>query len=77
MRQAATAKVCLDPAKSARFSVPVLSTAGFDRLLLTLSTNYLAQADQTIDPGPESGECRLNWIRAAIVRRLIPERPKP
>jgi hypothetical protein len=38
MRQATTAKVGLDLAKSARFTVPVPSTVGFDRLLLTLST---------------------------------------
>jgi hypothetical protein len=38
MRQARTAKVCIDLAKSARFTVPVPSTVGFDRLLLTLST---------------------------------------
>ena len=38
MRKATTAKVCLDLAKSARFTVPVPSTVGFDRLLLTLST---------------------------------------
>ena len=38
MRQARTAKGCIDLAKSARFTVPVPSTVGFDRLLLTLST---------------------------------------
>jgi len=38
MQQATTAKVCLDLAKSARFTVPVPSTVGFDRLLLTLNT---------------------------------------
>ena len=38
MRQATTAKVCLDLAKSGRFTVPVLSTAGFNRPLLALST---------------------------------------
>jgi len=38
MRQATMAKVCLDLAKSARFTVPVLSTAGFNRPLLALST---------------------------------------
>jgi hypothetical protein len=38
MRQATTAKVCLDLAKSARFTVPVPSTVGFDRLLFTLNT---------------------------------------
>jgi hypothetical protein len=38
MRRATTAKVCLDLAKSARFTVLVPSTVGFDRLLLTLST---------------------------------------
>jgi len=37
MRQA-TAKVCLDLAKSARFIVSVLSTASFNRPLLELST---------------------------------------
>jgi hypothetical protein len=38
MRQATTAKVCLDLAKSARFIVSVLSTASFNRPLLALST---------------------------------------
>jgi hypothetical protein len=37
-RQATTAKVCLDLAKSGRFTVPVLSIAGFNRPLLALST---------------------------------------
>ena len=37
MRQMATAIVCLDPAKSALFHILVLSTAGFDHLLLALS----------------------------------------
>jgi hypothetical protein len=38
MRQAATAKVCLDLAKSGRFTVAVLSNAGLNRPLLALST---------------------------------------
>jgi hypothetical protein len=38
MRQATTAKVCLDLTKSAPFTVPVLSTAGFNRLLLAFGT---------------------------------------
>ena len=38
IRQATTAKVCLDLTKSARFTVPVLSTAGFNRLLLAFGT---------------------------------------
>ena len=38
MRQATTAKVCLDLAKSGRFTVSVLSTAGFNLPLLALST---------------------------------------
>ena len=38
IRPATTAKVCLDLAKSGRFTVPVLSTAGFNRPLLALST---------------------------------------
>ena len=38
MRQVTAAKVCLDLAKSARFTVPVLSTAGFDRPLLAFGT---------------------------------------
>src|SRR5690242_8065430 len=37
VRRATAAKVCLDPAKSARFSVPVLPTAGFDRPFYALS----------------------------------------
>jgi hypothetical protein len=52
MRQATTAKVCLDLTKSARFAVPVQSTAGLDRLLLTLSTIAIAQAD----PSPKTAE---------------------
>jgi hypothetical protein len=38
MRQATTAKVCQDLTKSARFTLPVLSTAGFNRLLLAFGT---------------------------------------
>jgi hypothetical protein len=38
MRQATTAKACHDLAKSGRFTVSVLSTAGFNRTLLALST---------------------------------------
>src|SRR6516162_11266638 len=38
MRQATSAKVCLDLAKSARFIVSALSTASFNRPLLALST---------------------------------------
>jgi hypothetical protein len=38
MRQATTAKVCLDLAKSARFIVSVLSTASFNCLLLAFGT---------------------------------------
>jgi hypothetical protein len=36
--QATAAKVCLDLAKSGHFTVPVLSTAGFNRPLFALST---------------------------------------
>ena len=50
MRQATTAKAYFDLTKSARFAVPVPSTAGFDSLLLALSTIAVAQAD----PGPKN-----------------------
>jgi hypothetical protein len=54
MRQATTAKVCLDLAKSPRFTGPVPSTVGFDRLLLTLSTIAVAQFGQRNDPAPKN-----------------------
>ena len=53
MRQATTAKVCLDLTKSARFSVPVLSTAGFNRILPRTEHDLsLPEPGQRNDPGP-------------------------
>jgi hypothetical protein len=51
-----------------RFSVPVLPTAGFDRLLLALNTICLAQAGQRIDPGPEiaGNLANVDWVTAMI-----------
>ena len=64
MRQATTAKACHDLAKSARFTVPVLSTAGFNRTLLALSTICRCPSPvkgTILAPQPrESGECLLN-----------------
>src|ERR1700746_1728526 len=62
MRQAKTAKWCLDLAKSGRFTVPVLSTAGFNRPLLALSTICCCPSRSKERSWPrkprESGECR-------------------
>ena len=53
MQQATTAKVCLDLAKSARFTVPVPSTVGFDRLLLTLNTIFRCSIRSTERSWPQ------------------------
>jgi hypothetical protein len=64
MRQATTAKACNDLARSARFTVPVLSTAGFNRTLLVLSAICRCPSPvkgTILAPKPrESGECLLN-----------------
>ena len=80
MRQATTAKVCLDLAKSGRFTVPVLSTAGFNRPLLALSTICLCPSRSKERSWPrnrgKSGECRLNAARCvqeAAQRFQIPQ----
>jgi hypothetical protein len=53
MRQAATAEVCVGAGKTARFSVPLPSTANFDRLLPVPGRFAVAQVGQKRDPGLE------------------------
>jgi len=53
MRQAATAEVCVGAGKTARFSVPLPSTASFDRLLPMPGRFFVGQAGQKRDPGFE------------------------
>ena len=53
MRQATTAEVCVGAGKTARFSVPLPSTASFDRLLPMPRRFAVAQAGQKRDPGLE------------------------
>ena len=53
MQQAATEKVCVGAGKTARFSVPLPSTASFNRLLPMPWRFAVAQAGQKRDPGLE------------------------
>jgi hypothetical protein len=55
MRRATTGRVCLiiNPTNSARFSVLVPSTVGFDCILLVLSAISLDQTSKRIDPSPK------------------------
>ena len=69
MRQAATAEVCVGVGKTARFSVPLPSTASFDRLLPMPRRFAVAQVGQKRDPAPKSpaiGECRLMRVRSRL-----------
>ena len=51
MRQVTTAEVCVGAGKTARFSVPLPSTASFDRLLPMAWRFAVAQAGQKRDLG--------------------------
>jgi hypothetical protein len=51
MRQAATAEACVGAGKTARFGVPLPSTASFDRLLPMAWRFAVAQAGQKRDLG--------------------------
>jgi hypothetical protein len=73
MRQVTAAKVCLDLAKSARFTVPVLSTAGLIALCSHWARFAVARAGQRNDPGLETAGNLVNvWFsfpsRQSILR---------
>jgi hypothetical protein len=53
MQQTATAEIYGGAGKTAQFSVPLPSTASFDRLLPVPGRFTVAQAGQKRDPGPE------------------------
>jgi len=74
--QATTAKVCLDLANSARFTVPVLSTADFNRSLLAFGTICRCTSRSKERSWPrnrgKSDECWINMVQTSH-RTLLPE----